>query len=73
MSLLAARLFPGRYAQALGSGLGRSIGRGRFAAVATVLVEPLCQFGDMRGQRLPLFLQRQDQFDERLGVALGPG
>jgi len=71
MPRLAARVFPGRCAQALGSGLGRAIGGGRVAAVATVCVEPLCQVADLRGERLHLVRQRQDHLDERLGVGLG--
>ncbi len=59
MPRLAARLFPGRCAQARGSGLGWSIGRGRLTPVSTGCVEPLLQVGDLRGQRLHLFLQRQ--------------
>ena len=72
MSFLSTRLVPGRCAQALGAGLSRAIGRGRFAAVSAVCVESLFQFADLRGQYLHLVRQCEDHLDEDLGIALGP-
>ena len=65
---LTARLSARGDSEALGRGLGIAVGRRGLAAVVAILSEPSFQRINTLLQDADLFLQRQNNIDENLGV-----
>src|SRR6266508_1730839 len=71
MTGLAAGFAPAGGAQTLGAGFAQTVAGRRLAAVLAVLGQSGFQFLDSLLQLRQSFLQRQDNLDQRLGLAAG--